>query len=107
MRHAAALARSVCVGIEDLPEEVAMPAAAPPPIQGNGKGNGHGASLPVALEPLATIERRHVLAVLDACRGNQAEAARILGIARNTLWRKLESYHRDGDGVAAPRPDPC
>ena len=38
-----------------------------------------------------------------ACGGNQAEAARVLGIARNTLWRKLEAYHREGDPDAAPQ----
>jgi two-component system response regulator HydG len=34
--------------------------------------------------------------VLRACQGQQAEAARVLGIARNTLWRKLEEYRRAG-----------
>ena len=48
------------------------------------------------LEPLAEVERRHILAVVRASSGNQAEAARILGIARNTLWRKLEAYQRTG-----------
>jgi DNA-binding protein Fis len=39
---------------------------------------------------LATIERMHVERVLAACGGNQSEAARRLGIGRNTLARKLE-----------------
>ncbi|KIG14872.1 Response regulator of zinc sigma-54-dependent two-component system [Enhygromyxa salina] len=43
---------------------------------------------------LATLERAHIDAVLDACDGNQSEAARRLGIGRNTLARKLE---RGGD----------
>jgi two-component system response regulator HydG len=30
--------------------------------------------------------------VLDACGGSQADAARVLGIGRNTLWRKLRGY---------------
>jgi transcriptional regulator of acetoin/glycerol metabolism len=33
-----------------------------------------------------------VLRVLDACGGSQVEAAKALGIGRNTLWRKLRSY---------------
>jgi two-component system response regulator HydG len=33
-----------------------------------------------------------VLRVLDHCGGSQAEAARNLGIGRNTLWRKLHTY---------------
>jgi two-component system response regulator HydG len=107
MRHAAALARGVVVQLEDLPEEVTSPVLRGPR---NGVAPG-GACLPtqarVVLEPLAEVERRHLLAVLDACHGNQAEAARILGVARNTLWRKLEAYHREEDGGEAPRPDPC
>lgn len=46
----------------------------------------------LALQPLAKVERRHILRVLDACGGSQMEAARILGIGRNTLWRKLRAY---------------
>ena len=41
---------------------------------------------------LAEVEREHILAVLAACGGSQAEAARVLGIARNTLWRKLRAF---------------
>ncbi len=42
--------------------------------------------------PLEDAERAHIEAVLRACRGNRAEAARRLGIGRNTLWRKLRRY---------------
>ncbi|PRP92197.1 Nif-specific regulatory protein [Enhygromyxa salina] len=38
---------------------------------------------------LAELERAHIEAVLEACQGNQSEAARRLGIGRNTLARKL------------------
>jgi DNA-binding NtrC family response regulator len=41
---------------------------------------------------LADLERRHILKVLQACKGNQAKAAQVLGIGRNTLWRKLRRY---------------
>lgn len=39
--------------------------------------------------PLADVERRHIDMVLAACNGNRSEAARRLGIGRNTLARKL------------------
>jgi two-component system response regulator HydG len=48
------------------------------------------------LRSLAEVEREHILMVLRACQGQQAHAARVLGIARNTLWRKLEEYRRCG-----------
>ncbi|MBM4281998.1 MAG: sigma-54-dependent Fis family transcriptional regulator [Deltaproteobacteria bacterium] len=39
--------------------------------------------------PLAVVEKEHVRLVLEAVKGNQSEAARRLGIGRNTLARKL------------------
>jgi len=44
------------------------------------------------IEDLASVERRHILAVLDACNGNRAEAARRLGVARKTIDRKCHSW---------------
>jgi Nif-specific regulatory protein len=38
---------------------------------------------------LAELELQHIRRVLEACDGNQSEAARKLGIGRNTLARKL------------------
>ena len=35
-------------------------------------------------------EARVILATLRQCKNNQTEAARLLGIGRNTLWRKLK-----------------
>lgn len=46
----------------------------------------------VDIEDLASVERRHILAVLDACDGNRAEAARRLGVARKTIDRKCRSW---------------
>jgi DNA-binding NtrC family response regulator len=42
--------------------------------------------------PLEDAERAHIEGVLRGCKGNRAEAARRLGIGRNTLWRKLRRY---------------
>ncbi|MEL6545209.1 MAG: sigma-54-dependent Fis family transcriptional regulator [Myxococcota bacterium] len=45
-------------------------------------------------ERLADVERAHILGVLARCNGNQSEAARRLGIARNTLRSRLDSSPR-------------
>lgn len=41
---------------------------------------------------LAEAERAHILAVLEATGGNRSAAARLLGIERKTLSRKLRSF---------------
>jgi len=45
---------------------------------------------PLPAESLEQVERRHILAVLQACGGNVTEAARRLGLYRRTLQRKLQ-----------------
>jgi two-component system response regulator HydG len=41
---------------------------------------------------LKELQRRHILSALERHGGNQAKAARELGIGRNTLWRRLKEY---------------
>jgi two-component system response regulator HydG len=41
---------------------------------------------------LKELQRHHILSALERHGGNQAEAARELGIGRNTLWRRLKEY---------------
>lgn len=40
--------------------------------------------------PLSDVESDHILEVVRQCKGNRAKAARLLGVGRNTLWRKLK-----------------
>jgi DNA-binding NtrC family response regulator len=42
--------------------------------------------------PWSEVERVHILRVLDSVSGNKAQAARLLGLDRKTLSRKLRSY---------------
>lgn len=84
IKHGAALATGSEIDDEDLPDELKRPSVTPTRHAGPRDAE--------ALKPLAEIEREHILRVLDACDGSQAEAARVLGVARNTLWRKLRAY---------------
>jgi transcriptional regulator with PAS, ATPase and Fis domain len=43
------------------------------------------------LRSLRDVEREHIARVMRACGENQGEAARVLGIGRSTLWRKLSA----------------
>lgn len=49
------------------------------------------------LPPLREVERRYILHVLDRLDGNKRRAADRLGIARRTLYRRLEEYEEDGE----------
>jgi DNA-binding NtrC family response regulator len=42
---------------------------------------------------LKSIERRHIARVLSMTGGQRAEAARMLGITRTTLYKKIDDYH--------------
>ena len=42
--------------------------------------------------PLAEIEKRHILRVVEHSSGNKTRAARILGIDTKTLYNKLKTY---------------
>jgi DNA-binding NtrC family response regulator len=52
---------------------------------------GHETRTPGLLS-LNEVERRHIESVLQAVEGNRQEAARILGIDRTTLYRKLQRF---------------
>jgi two-component system, NtrC family, response regulator AtoC len=83
IERAVALTRYEQLAVEDLPERIQSyrPTQVLP----------EGAS-PQELIPLAELERRYVLRVLDAVGGSRILAARTLGIDRKTLYRKLEAW---------------
>ena len=63
-----------------LPPEIRTDAAA---------ASRPGREQPLTLEE---VERRHIATVLEHTDGNRSEAARLLGIARATLYEKLDRY---------------
>ena len=46
-------------------------------------------------EAVNEFEKKFIKRVLDRSRGNQSRAARLLGIHRNTLSRKIDLYRLD------------
>ena len=55
---------------------------------------------PTLGDQMADIEKARILEALADCRGNQSEAARVLGIPRRTLVRRLRDY-----GISKKRDD--
>jgi len=54
--------------------------------------SGHKASPPRSAPSLARVEWEHIQRVLTDCGGNISHAARVLGIHRRSLQRKLSKY---------------
>ncbi len=82
IERALALTRHDRITVEDLPDHIRHPRSEAPPLAGSAD--------PAALPTLAEMERRYIDQVLDQVGGNQTLAARILGIDRKTLYRKLK-----------------
>ena len=78
VKHGAVLAGDADVDVAQFPEEVVSPVPVAPPAG--------------SLLTLAEAEREHVVRILAACGGRQLTAARVLGIGRTTLWRKLKVF---------------
>jgi len=53
------------------------------------RGASSGGDLPVSVPSLARVEWEHINRVLADCGGNVSQAARLLGIHRRSLQRKL------------------
>jgi two-component system, NtrC family, response regulator AtoC len=79
LERAVALAHFEEIQVEDLPDTIRSRSRAP-------SLSGH--DLPELLT-LEEVERRHVLRVLEASNGNRTDAAKMLGLDRKTLYRKL------------------
>ena len=83
------LARSELLDLNDLPES----------IRRGPTGSASGVLIPIGT-PMEEVERRMIHETLRHTKGDKTLAARLLGIAARTIYRKLE---RDG----APEPVPA
>ncbi|MFG0317027.1 MAG: sigma 54-interacting transcriptional regulator, partial [Planctomycetota bacterium JB042] len=92
VKRACALADGEVITVEDL--DLSAPSVRAPT---KAAAAAAGAGAPENLEDwsLATVERRHIERVLEHTKGNKSEAARVLGIARTTLDRKIATYGID------------
>ncbi|WP_028581936.1 sigma-54-dependent transcriptional regulator [Desulfogranum japonicum] len=83
MEHAVALTLYDKIVLEDLPEKIRMSA------------QDHfllSSQDPMELITLEEMERRYIMYVLENTKGNRTMAARIMGVDRKTLYRKLQRY---------------
>jgi DNA-binding NtrC family response regulator len=83
VERAVALTQFEQIRVDDLPDKVVSYRFSHVVVAGSD---------PAELVPLEEFERRYILRVLEAVAGNKAAAARVLGVERKTLYRKLERY---------------
>ena len=81
IERAVALARFEEITVDDLPEKI-RDVARPAHVARRGDDRPSWCTL-------EEVERRYILRVLEACGGNRTDAAKILGLDRKTLYRKL------------------
>ena len=92
IERATALGRYEKLAVEDLPEKIRAY---------RGSHVVLGGDDPTELVPMEEVERRYILHVLGAVGGNRTLAARVLGLDRKTLYRKLLGYG-EAEGEKAP-----
>ena len=87
VQYALAIGTQDKLGIDDLPSEFSVrtrkTANELKRVRAGYENNG---------APLAEIEKRHILSVLQQFDGNQVRAAAALGIDRSKLYRRLRQY---------------
>jgi two-component system response regulator HydG len=72
------------IHVLDLPPAIASTAIVTP---GNGNGNGHH-----KIVTIAELEKHTILSAIAELNGDKLQAARLLGIGKTTLYRKLKDY---------------
>jgi two-component system response regulator HydG len=88
MERSVAMTKYENLTVEDLPEKI------------RAYRKSHvlvGSNDPSELVSMEEVEKRYILHVLDAVCGNKTHAARVLGLDRKTLYRKLQCYGEAGD----------
>jgi len=80
------------IHMTDLPREVAnLPVLEASIIDGISTTNGRGKIIPIA-----ELEKLTILSAITELKGDKLQAARLLGIGKTTLYRKLKDYASQG-----------
>jgi len=88
IERAVALTRCQELSVDDLPDKIRASRSTDLVVAGGD---------PSELVPMEVIEERYIRHVLEAVGGHRTTAARILGLDRKTLYRKLSKYGSSAD----------
>ena len=82
LERACALTTGPVIHVADVPTSIAT---------GRGPGGPSDASVSKII-PMAEVEKRTILETIEQLNGDKLLAARLLGIGKTTLYRKLKEY---------------
>jgi len=97
MERAVTLTRFEQITVEDLPDRIS-------------RYESSRITADVDSEHILTfeeLEKRYIERVLKAAQGNKTQAAKLLGVDRRTLYRKLERYEGASSTQAGPTSEPA
>lgn len=89
VEHAVLACRQEVVQVDDLPPELTTPAGSGPTEQATPAGPGPTELATPTGHATPHDERQRILAALVEAGGNRTQAARLLGISRATLYRRM------------------
>jgi two-component system, NtrC family, response regulator AtoC len=92
IERAVALTRFEEISVDDLPDKLRRYQRSQLLTEGSD---------PAELVPLEEVERRYILRVLEAVGGRRSDAAKVLGIDRKTLYRKLDRWGYQDPGPSS------
>ncbi len=90
VERAVTLAPDAVIGLDDLPKRVRAECSAGGSLDKPALSPISATQADEDLETLAEVEARYIRSVLAWTQGNKQRAAKILGIGRKTLYRKLD-----------------
>jgi DNA-binding NtrC family response regulator len=94
IQHAASLCQGSMIRVADLPPSIGLCL----PSSSDESGTQ------LRVQSLEDMELSYILRVLEAVGGNKASAARLLGVDRTTLYRKLQRQEHTGGAGSEPPP---
>ena len=83
LERACAFTTGPMIHLGDLPREISQLEGATPAGTGNGSSK---------IVPMSELERQTILNAIAQLNGDKLQAARLLGIGKTTLYRKLKEY---------------
>jgi DNA-binding NtrC family response regulator len=99
VERACALSSGPVLRLGDLPTQLQQEDLAAERVRANGDNTEPDKAVP-EVTTLADLERQAILAAIRTLHGDKLQAARLLGIGKTTLYRKLKEY-----GIADPMQD--